>query len=307
MCLTLRSHRLQHTRLPCPPLSSRVCSNSRPLSQLCLPTISSSVAAFSSYPHSFPASGSVSQFFASGAKDWSFSFSITPSNEYSGLISFKIDLISLQSKGLKSLLQHHSSKASILQHLAFFMVQLSHPYMTTGKTIALTIWTFVGKVMPLLFNMLPRFVIAFLPRSRHLLISWLQSPSAVILEPKKTKSVTVSTFFYNPTSEVAVAALCSTPAQKPAAPNVSPKTRAVQKGQVPPAASGPWATARLMSFLLFPAIGLPRGKQKKHVCDCTGIVLKGCSAWEHPPSWRLFMRKIKAIRREYVPHSNSIN
>ena len=114
-------------------------------------------------------------------------------------------------------------------------------------------------------------------------------------------------FFYNPTSEVTVAALCTTRAQKPATPNISPKTRAVQKGQVPPAASGPWATARLMSSLLFPAIGLPRGKQKKHVCDCTGIVLKGCSAWEHPPSWRLFMRKIKAIIREYVPHSNFIN
>ena len=119
---------------------------------------------------------------------WSFSFSISPSNEYSGLISFGIewfDLLAVQGT-LKSLLQHHSSKASILQCLAFFMVQLSHPYMTTGKTIVLTIWTLVGKVMALLFNMLSRLVIAFLLRSKRLLISWLQSPSAVILEPKKT-------------------------------------------------------------------------------------------------------------------------
>ena len=100
----------------------------------------------------------------------------------------------MQAKGLSSLLQHHSLKALILQCSAFFQVQLSHPYMTTGKTIALTRWTFVGKVMSLLFNMLSRFVIACLPRSKHLLISWLQSPSTVILEPKKIKSVTVSTF-----------------------------------------------------------------------------------------------------------------
>ena len=114
-------------------------------------------------------------------------FSISPSNEYSGLISFRIDLLDLLAvQGtLKSLLQHHSSKASILQHSAFFRVQLSHPYMTTGKTIALTRWTFVSKVMSLLFNMLSRLVITFLPRSKRLLISWLQSPSAVILEPPK--------------------------------------------------------------------------------------------------------------------------
>ena len=115
--------------------------------------------------------------------------------EYSGLISFRIDwfdLLAVQGT-VKSLLQQHSSKASILQRSAFFIVQLSHPYMTTGKTIALTRWTFVGKVMFLLFNMLSSFVITFLPRSKHLLISWLQSPSAVILEPKKMKSVTVST------------------------------------------------------------------------------------------------------------------
>ena len=118
---------------------------------------------------------------------WSFSFSNSPSNEYSGLISFRIDwfdLLTVQGT-LKSLLQHHSSKASILRCSAFFTVQLSHPYMTTGKTIALTRWTVVGKVMSLLLNMLSRLVITFLPRSKHILISWLQSPSAVILEPKK--------------------------------------------------------------------------------------------------------------------------
>ena len=119
-------------------------------------------------------------------KYWSFSFSISPSNEYSGLIPFRMDWLDLLAiEGtLKSLLQHHSSKASILWCSAFFMVQLSHPHMTTGKTIALFRWTLVGKVMSLLFNILSRMVIAFLPRSKCLLISWLQSPSAVILEPK---------------------------------------------------------------------------------------------------------------------------
>ena len=124
-------------------------------------------------------------------KYWSFSFSISPSNEYSGLISFRIDwfdLLAVQGT-LKSLLQHHSSKASILRHSASFIIQLSHPYMTTGKTIALTRWAFVGKVLSLLFNMLSRLVIAFLPRGKRLLISWLQSPSAVILEPKPKKIV----------------------------------------------------------------------------------------------------------------------
>ena len=127
-------------------------------------------------------------------KYWSFSFSISPSYEYSGLISFRMDWLDLLEvqRTLKSLLQHHSSKASILQHPRLFMVELSHPYLTTGKTIALTRHTFVGKVMSLLFNMLSRFVIVFLPKSKHLLISWLQSPSAVILEPKKLKSVIVS-------------------------------------------------------------------------------------------------------------------
>ena len=120
-------------------------------------------------------------------KYWSFSFSISPSNDYSGLISFRmdwLDLLAVQGT-LKSFLQHHSSKASILQCSAFFIVQLSHPYMTTEETTALTIWTFVSKVMSLLFNTLSRFVIAFLPRSKHLIISWLQLLSTVILEPKK--------------------------------------------------------------------------------------------------------------------------
>ena len=129
------------------------------------------------------------------SKYWSFSINISPPNEYSGLISFRmdwLDLLAVQGT-LKSLLQHHSSKASILWHSTFFLVQLSHSYMTTGETIPLSRWAFVGKVMSLLFNMLPRLVIAFLPRSKRLLIWWLQSPSAVILEPKKIKSVTVST------------------------------------------------------------------------------------------------------------------
>ena len=120
-------------------------------------------------------------------KYWSFSFSISPSNEYSGLISFRMDWLDLLAvqRTLESLLQHHSSKASILWHSAFFIVQFSHPYMTTGKTTALTRQTFVSKVMSLLFNILSRLVVAFVPRRNHLLISWLQSPYAVILEPKK--------------------------------------------------------------------------------------------------------------------------
>ena len=128
-------------------------------------------------------------------KYWSFSFNISPSSEYSGLISFRMDCLDpLAVQGtLKSLLQHHSSKASILRHSAFFIVQLSHPYMTTGKTIALTRRTFVDKVMSLLFNMLSRLVKTYLPRCKRLLISWLQSPSVVILEPPKIKSDTVST------------------------------------------------------------------------------------------------------------------
>ena len=137
-------------------------------------------------------------------KDWSFSFNISPFKEHAGLISFRMDrleLLAVQGT-LKSPLQHHSSKVSILWCSAFFLVQPSHPYMTTGKTIALTRWTFVIKVMSLLFNMLSRLVITFFPRSKHLLISWLQSPSAVILEPRKIKSVSVSTVFPSISYEV---------------------------------------------------------------------------------------------------------
>ena len=137
----------------------------------------------------------MNQLFASGDQSIGVSASsISPSNEYSGLISFRMDwlhVLAVQGT-LKSLLQHHSSKASILQHSAFFIVQLSHPYITTGKSIALTRRTFVGKEMSLLFNMLSRLVMAFLPRSKCLLISWLKSPSAVIWEPRKIKSLTVS-------------------------------------------------------------------------------------------------------------------
>ena len=137
-------------------------------------------------------------------KYWSFSFNISLSKEHSGLISFKMDWLDLLAVQvtLRSLLQHHSSKASIFRCSAFFIVQLSYPYMTTGKTIALTRWAFVGKVMSLLFNKLSRLVITFLPRSKHLLISWLQSPSAVILEPPKIKSVTDSTVFLSICHEV---------------------------------------------------------------------------------------------------------
>ena len=139
-----------------------------------------------SCPQSFPASGSFPMSGICPSSGESFSFSISPSNEYSGLISFKVgwlDLLAVQ-RTLKSLLQHHSSKASIHRCSAFFIAQLSHPYVTTGKTIALTRQTFVGKVMSLLLNMLSRLIITFFSRSKHLLTSWLQSPSAVILEPK---------------------------------------------------------------------------------------------------------------------------
>ena len=155
----------------------------RPL--LCLPSIFPSIKVFSSE----------SALLIRWPKFWRFSFSISPSNEYSALISFRFDwfdLLAVQGT-LKNLLQHNL-KASILQHWAFFMVSHSHPYMTTGKTIALSIQTFVSKAMSLLFNMLSTFVIAFLPRCKRLLISWLQWPSTVILEPKKIKSVTASTF-----------------------------------------------------------------------------------------------------------------
>ena len=197
MSNSLQPHEPQHTRPPCPSPTPGVHSNSCPSSQWCLPAISSSVIPFSSCSQSLPASvfSNESTLCMRWPKDWSFSFSIIPSKEIPGLISFRmdwLDLFAVQGT-LKSLLQHHSSKASILRRLALFILQLSHPYMTTGKTIALTRWTFVGKVISLLFNMLSRLVITFLPRSKHLLISWLQSPYAVILEPPKIKSDTVST------------------------------------------------------------------------------------------------------------------
>ena len=242
----LQPHGLQHAKPPCPSLTPRVYSNSCPLSQWCHPTISSShpLLLLPSIFSSIRVFSNESVLCIRCPKYWSFSFNISPSNEYSGLISFRMDwwdLLAIQGT-LKSLLQHHSSKASILRHsaffrrrkwqptpvflpgvsqgwgslvgcrlwgctvahdwsdlaaaaaaAAFFIVQLSHPYMTTAKTIALTRRTFVGKVMSLLFNMLSRLVITFLPRSKRLLISWHQSPSAVILEPRKIKSDTVST------------------------------------------------------------------------------------------------------------------
>ena len=170
---SLWSHGLQHTRPPCPSPTPRVYSNSCPLSQWCHPTISSSVIPFSSRLQSFPGIrvfSNESVLRIRWPKYWSFSFSISPSNEYPGLISFRMDWLDLlEVQGtLKSLLQHHNAKASILQRSAFFTVQLSHPYMTTGKTIVLTRRTFVGKVMSLLFNMLSRLVITFLPRSKCL-------------------------------------------------------------------------------------------------------------------------------------------
>ena len=179
MSRCLRPHGLQHTRLPCPSPTSRACSNSCPSSP-------SSDAIQPSHPLSSPSPpafnfSSIRVFSNESVlrirwpKYWSFSCSISPSNEHSGLISFRIDwldLLAVQGT-LKSLLQHHSSKASVLRCSTFFTVQLLHPYMTTGKTIALTRRIFVGKVMSLLFNMLSRLVIVFLPRSKHLLISWL--------------------------------------------------------------------------------------------------------------------------------------
>ena len=188
----LRPHGLQHARLPCPSPSSEVGSNLRPSRQWWHPTISPSSALFSFCIQCYPASGSfpMSQFSSGGQ-----SIGVSSSDSVQDWFPLGLTaLISLLSKGLRSLLRHQNSKASILRCLPFFMVQLSHPYMTTGKTIALTRWTFVSKVMSLLFNMLSRFIIGFLPRNKHLLISQLQSPSAVILEPKKIKSVTTSTF-----------------------------------------------------------------------------------------------------------------
>ena len=185
----LRPHEQQHTRPPYPSPTVRVYPNpfhwvgdaiqpSHPLSSPSPPALN-----LSQHQGLFKWVSSSHQV----AKVLDFSFSINPSNDYSGLISFRmdwLDLLAVQGT-LKSLLQHHSSKASILWRSAFFIVQLSHPYMTTGKTIALTRWTLVSKIMSLLLNMLSRLVITFLPRSKRLLISWLQSPSAVILELKK--------------------------------------------------------------------------------------------------------------------------
>ena len=185
-------HGLRHTRLLCPPQSPGVCSNSCPWKWWLYLTISSSVTPFSFCLQSYPALGSfpMSHLFTSGGQSIgaSDSASVLPMNiQYwfsLGLTGF--DLLAVQ-ETLKSLLQHHSSKASILRRSASFIVQLLHPYMTTGKTIALTRGTFVGKVTSLLFNMLSRLVIIFLPRSKHLLISWLQSRSEVILEPPQNK------------------------------------------------------------------------------------------------------------------------
>ena len=185
---SLRPHGLQHTRPPCPLPAPRVYSNSCPLSWWCHPTISSFVIPFSSCLQSFPVSGSfqMSHFFASDGQSIGIlaSTSVLPMNQdWFPLEMDWLDLFAVQGT-LNSLVQHHGSKASILSS-AFFIVQLSHSYMTTGKTIALTRQTFVSKVMSLLFNMLSRLVITFLPRNKCLLILWLQLPSAVILEPKE--------------------------------------------------------------------------------------------------------------------------
>ena len=195
---SLQPHELQHATLPCPSLSpefpqTHVHRVSDAIQHLLLcrplllpPSIFPSIRVFPTE----------SVLHIRWPKYWSFSFSIRPANKYSGLISFRmdwLDLLAVQGT-LKSLLQHHSSKASILWRSALFILQLSHPYMATGKTVALTRWTFVGKVISLLFNMLSRLVITLLPRSKRLLISWLQSPSAVILEPPKNK---VSHYLHN--------------------------------------------------------------------------------------------------------------
>ena len=185
----LWTHESQHARPPCPSPTPGVHSDSCPSSRWCHPTISSSVIPFPSCPQSLRVFSNESTLCMRWPKYWSFSFSIIPSKEHPGLVSFRMDWLDLLAVHgtLKSLLQHHSSKTSILRRSAFFTVQLSHPYMTTGKNIALTRWTFVGKVMSLLLNMLSRLVVTFLQRSKCISISWLQSPSAVILEPPKNK------------------------------------------------------------------------------------------------------------------------
>ena len=188
MSNSLWQHGLQLARLLCPSKTPRACSNSCPLSWWCHPATSSPVVPFSCFP-SCPGLGSfpMSQFFASGGHriGTSFSASVLPINIQDWFPLGLTGWISLQFKGLKSLLQHQSSKASILQRSAFFKVQLSHSYMNTGKTIALIRRTFICKVVSLLVNMLSMLVIVFLPKSKYILISWLQSPTTVILEPKK--------------------------------------------------------------------------------------------------------------------------
>ena len=184
---SLRPHESQHARHPRPSPTPGVHSNSCPLSHWCHPSHPLLSPSPAPNPSQHQVFSNESTLHMRWPKYWSFSFSIRPSNEHPGLISFRmdwLDLLAVQGT-LKSLLQHHSSKASILRHSAYFTLQHSHPYMTNGKTIALTRRTFVGKVMSLLFNMLPRLVITFLPRSKHLLISWLHSPSAVIWSPEK--------------------------------------------------------------------------------------------------------------------------
>ena len=202
---TLRLHVLQCTRLSRPSLSPEVCSSSCPLSPWCNPTISACAAPFSSCLPSIRVFSNELALHIRWPKYWSFSFNISPSSEYSGLIFFRInrlDHLAVQGT-LKGLLQHHILKASVLQCSAFFMVQLSHSYMTTGKTIALPSQTFAGKVMSLLFNTLSRFVIAFLPRTKHLSISWLQSLSAVDFWAQENKTYDCFHFspFYLPWSD----------------------------------------------------------------------------------------------------------
>ena len=195
-CPTLRLHGLQHARLSSPSPSPAVYLNSCPSSRWCHPTISSSVAPFSSHLQSFPASGSfqMSQFFAPGGQSIGVSAlaSVLPMNIQDWFPLGWTGWISLQSKGLSRVFSNTTAQKHQILWRSTFLVQLSHPYMTARKTIDLTRWTFVGKVISLLLNMLSRSVITFLPRSKHLLISWLQSPSAVILEPQKIKSATVS-------------------------------------------------------------------------------------------------------------------
>ena len=198
MSKSLKPHGLQHTRLLCPSQSPEVCSDSHPLSQRCPPTISSSVIPFSSCPQSFPASASfpVSRLFASCGQSIgvSASASVLPMNIQDWFSLGLTGLISLQSKRLSRVFFNTTGQKSINSSALSFIVQLSHPYMTTGKTTVLTRQIFVSKLMSLLFNKLSRFVIVFLSRSKHLLISWLQSMSTMILEPRKVKFVTAFTF-----------------------------------------------------------------------------------------------------------------